>query len=107
MTPTDNLSQATDAEVSDADRSTVRPSRDNTASEKTAGSPRIDMGLRPQSELVDEKAASIYLGVSAGTLSVWRCTGRYPLPFVKVGRRVRYRIGDLLAFVESRTQLHT
>jgi hypothetical protein len=29
------------------------------------------------------------------------------LPFVKVGRRVRYRIGDLLAFVESRTQLHT
>jgi predicted site-specific integrase-resolvase len=41
-------------------------------------------------ELLDEKQAAEYLTVSPGTLSVWRSTGRYSLPFVKVGRRVRY-----------------
>ncbi|MBY5922067.1 helix-turn-helix domain-containing protein [Ferrimonas balearica] len=42
------------------------------------------------------------LGVIIGTLVVWRCTGRYPLPFVKVGRRVMYRLNDVEAFIEGR-----
>ncbi|GAA5191341.1 helix-turn-helix domain-containing protein [Ferrimonas gelatinilytica] len=42
------------------------------------------------------------LGVTIGTLAVWRCTGRYPLPFVKVGRRVMYRLTDVEAFIEGR-----
>jgi hypothetical protein len=29
-----------------------------------------------------------HLVVTTGTLSVWRCTGRYPLCFIKVGRCV-------------------
>lgn len=41
------------------------------------------------------------LGVTVGTLAVWRCTARYPLPFVKIGSRVRYRAADVDAFIES------
>ena len=35
-------------------------------------------------------------------LRVWRSTGRYNLPFVKIGRVVRYRRGDLAAFIDCR-----
>lgn len=54
-------------------------------------------------DLLDEAQAADYLTLAAGTLSVWRSTGRYGIPFVKVGRRVRYRRGDLDAWLESRT----
>jgi predicted DNA-binding transcriptional regulator AlpA len=57
----------------------------------------------PDIELRDEKAAAQFLQVSPGTLQVWRSTKRYPLPFVKIGRNVRYRLSDLQAFVQSRT----
>jgi len=42
--------------------------------------------------------AAKYLGVSTETLNVWRCVGRYNLPYVKVGSRVRYRKSDLDAW---------
>jgi len=44
------------------------------------------------------------LGILAKTLDVWRCTQRYNLPYVKVGRLVRYRESDIEAFIESRLQ---
>lgn len=44
------------------------------------------------------------LGILTKTLDVWRCTQRYNLPYVKVGRLVRYRESDLEAFIESRLQ---
>lgn len=44
------------------------------------------------------------LGVSTTTLSTWRSTKRYPLAYVKVGRLVRYRIGDVEAFEIARLQ---
>lgn len=56
--------------------------------------------------LTPEQAANT-LGVSPGTLQIWRTTGRYNLPFVKVGGRVKYRAEDLQAFVERRTMSHT
>ena len=55
-------------------------------------------------DLIDEKQAASVLNVKPGTLSVWRSTGRYSIPFVKVGRSVRYRLSDLNAWLESRTQ---
>lgn len=55
-------------------------------------------------ELVDEKAAAEILCTTPGTLSVWRSTGRYALPFLKIGRKVRYRISDLDAWLEQRTR---
>ena len=43
------------------------------------------------------------LGITVGTLAVWRCTKRYCLPFVKVGRKIFYRNEDVKAFVDART----
>jgi excisionase family DNA binding protein len=55
------------------------------------------------SNLLTREQAAQYLGVTPGTLSVWACTHRYDLPYVRVGRSVRYRLRDLEAFLESRT----
>ncbi|ARD44766.1 MULTISPECIES: helix-turn-helix domain-containing protein [Colwellia] len=53
-----------------------------------------------QNLLTPTQAADI-LGVTIGTLAVWRCTARYPLPFVKIGRRVKYRLSDINNFIEQ------
>ena len=42
---------------------------------------------------------SAMLGLSVETLNVWRATNRYKLPYVKVGRLVRYRPDDVTAFI--------
>ena len=55
-----------------------------------------------ESLLTQEQAAEI-LGVTPGTLSVWRCTKRYNIPYIKVGRLVRYRKSVLDAFLDLRT----
>jgi len=55
-------------------------------------------------DLLDEKAAANLLSVSPGTLSVWRSTGRWNLPFYKVGRSVRYRRQDIERWLESRAR---
>lgn len=50
-----------------------------------------------------EQVADV-LGVSKQTLAVWRCERRYPLPYVKVGSRVRYRPADVHQFMTDRLQ---
>lgn len=47
--------------------------------------------------------AALYLGIDPGTLSIWRHTNRYVIPYIKVGRLVRYRVRDLDAFLAART----
>jgi excisionase family DNA binding protein len=54
------------------------------------------------SKLLTRKEASDYLGIAQGTLEVWACTKRYQLPYIKVGRLVRYRLSDLDTFLNSR-----
>lgn len=56
-----------------------------------------------KSPLLESLEAAEYLGVSPGTLEVWRSTKRYYLPYIKVGRLVKYRLSDLDDFLESRT----
>ncbi len=53
-------------------------------------------------QLLSRKEAAEYLGVKPETLSVWACTGRYSLPYVKIGSVVKYRLSDLNDFIESR-----
>jgi len=55
-------------------------------------------------DLLDANQAAIILDVTPGTMGVWRSTGRYSIPFIKVGRKVRYRRADLEAWLESRTR---
>ena len=57
--------------------------------------------------LLTPSQVSDFLGVTIGTLSVWRCTGRYPLNFIKVGRRVMYRESDVENFINGRVYEHT
>lgn len=58
-------------------------------------------------KLIGPDQAADILGVSTGTLQVWRSTGRYNLPYVKVGGRVMYRPGDVQTFIERRLHNHT
>jgi hypothetical protein len=55
-------------------------------------------------ELISADEAAKCLGVSAGTLAVWRSTKRYFLPFVKVGHLVKYRKNDPSEFVLRRVR---
>ena len=73
---------------------------------KTQSDP-IDLDTLPDSHLLDNVKAAEFLGISSGTLAVWRSVGRYQLKYSKIGRRVKYKVGDLRAFIESRTQTQT
>jgi len=54
--------------------------------------------------LMTTAQAANYLGVAPETLNVWRCVKRYDIPYIKVGRLVKYRKSALDAFLEQRTQ---
>ncbi len=54
-------------------------------------------------DLLSTPEAAEYVGSQPHTLEVWRSTGRYRVPFVKIGRLVRYRRADLDAWLKSRT----
>jgi excisionase family DNA binding protein len=60
------------------------------------------MSTATSSDLLNREQAAEYLGVRPQTLSSWACLGRYELPFIKVGRLIRYRKGDLDAWLETR-----
>jgi len=53
--------------------------------------------------LLTRAQAAELLGLREQTLAVWASTRRYNLPFVKVGRAARYRLGDLQKWLDSRT----
>jgi excisionase family DNA binding protein len=57
-------------------------------------------------DLIDCQETAEILGISKSALEAWRTTGRYKLPFIKVGRNVRYRRSDVLQWLESRTRLN-
>ena len=69
-----------------------------------AATPLLEDILQRSRELLDEKAAAKLLDLKPGTLSVWRSTGRYKIPFVKIGHLVRYRRTDLESWLESRVR---
>ena len=55
----------------------------------------------PSRLVEDVEASDILGGVKKQTLSVWRLRGCGP-PFIKIGRLVRYRVSDLMDYIESR-----
>jgi hypothetical protein len=64
-----------------------------TASEPVAVEPLIE---------TDEMAK--ILGVRPNTLESWRSSGRVAVPYIKLGRSVRYRPSTVLAFFETQSQ---
>jgi excisionase family DNA binding protein len=71
---------------------------------QAATPPSLSHIIQRNHDLLTEKEAANFLNVAPGTLSVWRSVGRYAVPFLKVGSKVRYRRSDLEAWLESRTR---
>jgi len=59
------------------------------------------------SNMATPKQVSESINVTEGTLQVWRSTGRYELPYIKIGGKVMYRVEDVNKFIESRQLSHT
>ncbi|MGC2120532.1 MAG: helix-turn-helix domain-containing protein, partial [Candidatus Acidiferrales bacterium] len=55
------------------------------------------------SVLISPDECAKILGTTEGVLAVWRSTGRYPLPYVRVGRKIRYKLSAVEDFIEQRT----
>lgn len=54
-----------------------------------------------RTELLTDDEAAKRLGTSPNTLANWRATGRVTVPYIKIGRNVRYRAADLEAFIAA------
>ena len=54
-------------------------------------------------DLLTRAEAAEYLGLKEQTLACWASQHRYGLPYVRLGRSVRYKRADLDRFIESRT----
>lgn len=51
--------------------------------------------------LMNQKQAAVYLGTTVGSLNVLRHLGKNSIPFVRWGRRIRYRKEDLDTWIDS------
>jgi excisionase family DNA binding protein len=58
-------------------------------------------------KLLTTKETAKVLGLSSRTLDVWRCTGKSHVPFVKIGRSVRYRMSDIESYIRNQTMTQT
>ena len=67
-------------------------------------SPRPPAGDVP--EVLDVRRASHIVGLSPSTLNTLRSRGGAP-PYVKMGRRVFYRVSDLRAWRDARLRSNT
>lgn len=69
----------------------------------------LALGFNPEKPPLQicDKDASLILGVKTETLSVWRSTGRYGLPYLKIGRLIKYRVSDLAEFLANSTTTKT
>ena len=61
------------------------------------------MSVNISCPILGTKAAAEFLGVQEQTLAAWRCNRRYALPFIRVGRLVKYRMSDLEQFLQRGT----
>jgi predicted DNA-binding transcriptional regulator AlpA len=60
----------------------------------------------PAGTFIDECEVADRLCQSVRTIQKWRVTGNGP-EFYKLGRSVRYRLSDVLAWTEARRKAHT
>ncbi len=54
-------------------------------------------------DLLSPKQLEAEYGIPVGTQAIWRCTKRYSIPYLKVGRLVRYDRSAFERWLESRT----
>lgn len=56
-----------------------------------------------QDVLTDTHGAAALLHIPAATLIKWRSTGENNIPYIKIGRQVKYRTTDLKNYIERHT----
>ena len=54
--------------------------------------------------IVDTPEAALLIRTPEKSLIKWRSTGEHNIPFIKIGRNVRYRTKDLREWIEARIQ---
>lgn len=54
--------------------------------------------------IINTALASILLCTPEKSLIKWRSTGEHNIPFIKIGRNVRYRTKDLREWIEKHVQ---
>jgi hypothetical protein len=67
--------------------------------------PQAD-ALAPLRPFLNEQQAATFLAISPRTLQAWRVKGGGP-KFLKIGASVRYRVEDLLGWVETQNRANT
>ena len=58
---------------------------------------------KDRTTLLTRKQAAVLLDCKEATLAMWKSHKRYPLPYVKIGKNVRYRLNDVMSFIENNT----
>ena len=53
--------------------------------------------------LTDTDGASELLHIPSATLIKWRSTGENSIPYIRIGRQIKYRTADLRAYIEKHT----
>ena len=64
----------------------------------------IPVALDTTDRLLTIGETALILGLTVSTLNQWRSNGRYDLPFVRVGRRIKYRHRDVVSWIQKRTE---
>lgn len=54
--------------------------------------------------LIDSKTFAQLIGVQEATIANWVCTGRYRIPFVKIGRLRKHRMKDVREILQNGLQ---
>lgn len=52
--------------------------------------------------LLTTREAAQLLGIKENTLTIWRNTDRQHIPYIKIGRAIRYKRSDLVKFLNDR-----
>jgi hypothetical protein len=84
-----------------AGKSKAAPKRQRRKIDKTADNSISQAPPGDDDTLLTTAAVAIWLGVSTQWLELGRCKGYGPA-YVKVGRLVRYRKGDVIAYLRNR-----
>jgi excisionase family DNA binding protein len=64
---------------------------------------RINQAAKYGSPLLPPNEAAEYLDTTVRTLAKWRCIGTPNIPYVKIGRSVKYRLSDLENYLAKHT----
>lgn len=54
--------------------------------------------------LISRKEVAELLSIQPEKLATWKCRNLQPLPVIKIGSRAKYRLSDLMTYIEQWTE---